>query len=157
MNTALRNLFRTLLLGVALLVGLPEASAQVAFLAPSSTTVTKDTRASVFGYVKNASQVSSGQSATDLEAHRRWALGQTDAVLAQEIDRLVNVVMGNLRKLTKDKLVEVFAQLKHGALLAANKASGHSLSSHRGWAGGQTDATLRGEIVRMALAGSQSF
>ena len=161
MKIALRNLFGALLVSGSVLtglpVGLPEASAQVYFAPTTITTITRDARASVFGYVKNAWQVSSGQTATDMGAHRAWALSQPDATVAQEIERLTNLVMAHLRKLAKDRLVEVFAQIKQGALVAANKAAGHSLDSHRSWARGQTDGTLRGEIVRIALAGSTAF
>lgn len=157
MKNARSTLFATLLVGGALLVGAPEASAQVYFLPKAGPAVAKEAQANVFGYVKNAWQVSAGQAATDMEAHRRWARGEADATVAGEIDRLTDQVMANVRKLNKDKLVEVFAQLKQGAVTAANKTAGHTLDTHRNWARGQSDDVLRGEIVRIALAGAKAF
>ncbi|HZH17385.1 MAG TPA: hypothetical protein VE057_23720 [Archangium sp.] len=133
-----------------------EAQAQTSFFT-GGPVITKEQQANVFAYVKNAWQVSDGKTATDLEAHRGWARGQTEAVLKGEIDRLVNVTLGNIRKLTKARLVEVFANMKQGAVIAGNKEAGHTLALHTGWANGQTEETLRGEIARIALAGAKAF
>ncbi|HYO69429.1 MAG TPA: hypothetical protein VEU33_25460 [Archangium sp.] len=133
-----------------------QAQAQTSFFT-GGPAITKEQQANVFAYVKNAWQVSDGKTATDLELHRGWARGQTDAVVRGEIDRLVNVTLGNIRKLGKAKLVEVFANLKQGAVIAGNKEAGHTLGSHTNWANEQTEETLRGEIARIALAGAKAF
>ncbi|WP_257451572.1 hypothetical protein [Archangium lipolyticum] len=133
-----------------------EARAQTSFFT-GGPAITKEQQASVFAYVKNAWQVSDGKTATDVEVHRQWARGQTEAVLKGEIDRLVNVTLGNIRKIGKARLVEVFANLKQGAAIAANKEAGHTLAGHTGWANGQTEETLRGEVARIALAGAKAI
>jgi hypothetical protein len=133
-----------------------EAQAQTSFF-NGGPAITKEQQANVFAYVKNAWQVSNGQTATDLEAHRRWARGQTDAVVKGEVDRLVDATLGNIRKQGKAKLVEVFANMKQGAVTVANKEAGHTLASHTNWANGQTEETLRGEISRITLAGAKAF
>jgi hypothetical protein len=101
--------------------------------------------------------VANGGSATDLEAHRRWARGESEAVVNGEVDYLVDLTMGKVRRLDKETLEVVFAYIKQGALIAGNVEAGHSLEAHLNWAHGQTEEALRGEIVRIALAGYQAF
>ncbi|HZI04146.1 MAG TPA: hypothetical protein VEZ71_09005 [Archangium sp.] len=132
------------------------AQAQTYFLT-GGPEITQEQRANVFAYVKNAWQVADGKSATDLEAHRRWARGQTAAVVNDEVDSLVDLTMAKVRRLGKDRLQQVFANLKQGAVIAGNKAGGHSLETHLNWAREQTEDTLRTEIVRIALAGYKAF
>ncbi|AKI98519.1 hypothetical protein ATI61_12283 [Archangium gephyra] len=132
------------------------AQAQTYFLT-GGPELTQEQRANVFAYVKNAWQLADGKSATDLEAHRRWARGQTATVVNGEVDFLVDQTMAKVRRLGKDKLQQVFANLKQGAVIAGNKAEGHSLETHLNWAREQTEEAIRGELVRIALAGYKAF
>lgn len=132
------------------------AQAQTHFLT-GGPEITHEQRANVFAYVKNAWQVADGKSATDLEAHRRWARGQTAAVVNGEVDYLVDQTMAKVRRLGRDRLQHVFAYLKQGAVIAGNMEEGHSLETHLNWALEQTEETLRTEIVRIALAGYTAF
>ncbi|QRN93193.1 hypothetical protein JRI60_28775 [Archangium violaceum] len=151
-----RNLAARLLVLGVMFFFTGNARAQTWFLT-GGPEITQEQRANVFAYVKNAWQVADGRSATDLEAHRRWARGQTDAVVNGEVDYLVDLVMGKVRRLDRYRLEEVFANIKQGALIAGNVEAGHSLELHLNWAREQTEDTLRSEIARIALAGYAAF
>lgn len=153
---SLRNVVGQLLVLGVMFFFTGNAQAQTSFLT-GGPEITHEQRADVFAYVKNAWQVADGGSATDLEAHRRWARGETDAVVNGEVDYLVDQVMGKVRGLDKATLEVVFAYLKQGAVIAGNVAEGQSLEAHLNWASGQTEETLRGEVVRIALAGYRAF
>lgn len=153
---SLRNVVGQLLVLGVMFFFSGNAQAQTSFLT-GGPEITHEQRANVFAYVKNAWQVANGGSATDLEAHRRWARDQTDAVVNGEVDYLVDQVMGKVRRLNKATLEVVFAYIKQGAVIAGNVEAGQSLDLHLNWARGQTEETLRGEIVRIALAGYAAF
>jgi hypothetical protein len=153
---SLRNVVGQLLVLGVMFFFSGNAQAQTSFLT-GGPEITQEQRANVFAYVKNAWQVANGGPATDLEAHRRWARGQTTAVVNGEVDYLVDLMMGKVRRLDKETLEEVFANIKQGAVIAGNVEQGHSLASHLNWAYGQTEETLREEIVRIALAGYRAF
>lgn len=153
---SLRNFVGQLLVLGVMFFFTGNAHAQTSFFT-GGPALTHEQRANVFAYVKNAWQVADGRSATDLEAHRRWARGETDAVVNGEVDYLVDLVMGKVRRLDKETLEEVFAYIKQGSLIAGNVDAGHGLELHLNWAREQTEETLRGEIVRIALAGSRAF
>ena len=151
-----RHLIRFLLTFSVMFLLSGKAQADTTFF-QGGPALTGEQRANVFAYVKNAWQISEGKAATDVEAHRSWARGQAEAVVKGELEWMVDPVLAKLRHEIKDKLQNVFAQLKQGALFSGQKESSGNLELHQNWAKGQSEDTLRSEIARIVLAGNKAF